>query len=107
MSYYESPKHGDRTKEGIWFDNRPIDASSTWDDMLAAAHTPDCDIQGCTYNALNFTFQERTWGELTYDGVEGLWLCATHLAEVQAERPPYTPPRHTRYGALSPLTTPA
>lgn len=107
MTTYDPPKHGDRTHKGIWFDSRPINETSTLDEMLASAHTPDCDIQGCIYNALNFTLQERTWGELTYDGVEGLWLCSTHLAEAQAERPPYEPPRLTRLFDHIQLTTPA
>lgn len=61
MDNYQ-PKHGDKTHEGIWFDSRVIYAYSTWDDMLESAHTPDCDVVGCDYNALNFTNQPRTWG---------------------------------------------
>jgi len=90
------PKHGDRTHKGIWFDNRPIDATSTWDDMLDSAHTPDCDVAGCSYNALNFTNQPRTWGELTYHGDDGLWLCATHWAEFYD----YKAPALTPYGGV-------
>jgi len=59
MSYFNLPEHGDRTEGGVWFDSRPIDASSTWDDMLAAAHTPDCDVLGCDYGLMSFASTER------------------------------------------------
>lgn len=111
MTYYNQPKHGEQTQHGIWFDNRPLDENSTLDEMLAAAHTPDCDELECKhYNPFNFTLQERTWGELTYHAEHGLWLCEVHWAEIEAEAtttpPPmhtYEPPRLTPYGDLREL----
>jgi len=103
MSYFNLPEHGDRTEGGVWFDSRPIDASSTWDDMLAAAHTPDCDVLGCDYGLMSFANQERDGRELTYHGGDGLWMCPTHWAEFYT----YEPPRLTRLFDHDQLTTPA
>lgn len=93
MSYYELPKHGDKTTDGAWTDNRPITPESTWGDLLDSVHTPDCDVLGCSYRWIDHD-GTGTRIELTYHGGDGLWMCPTHWAEFYT----YEPPRLTTYG---------
>src|SRR5688500_1847959 len=107
MSYYESPKHGDRTKSGMWVDNRPFDENIPFHDLIDAVHLPDCDVLECDYRCVDSLVSDNPI-ELTYNAEYGLWLCPTHWFEIEAEaRPTYQPPRLTRLFTHAELTTPA